>query len=125
MKLKFVKLANSWYVQLPDYDGSVDDLEMVAGADSLCHELDTDNDGIVGVDVFNEENGNVRNADIVLDFMFSTTDETGEQDGAYYNVSDLTQSNQLRIQQIWLCNVVKYVFKKFPPVIYVKVINNF
>ena len=116
MKLKFVKLANCWYVQLPDYPGGVDELEMVCGADSLCHELDTDNDGIVEIDVFNEEGGNVMNADIVLDFMFSTTGETGEQDGAYYNVYGAN------IQQIWLCNVVKHVFKRFPAIIYINLI---
>ena len=113
MKLKFVKLANSWYVHLPEYPGNVDELEMVCGADSMCYELDDDNDGIVEIEVYDIS----IDADIVLDFMFSTTDETGKQSGAYYN------AHGTNTQQIWLCNVVKHIFKSFPPVIYIKKIG--
>ena len=115
MKLKFIKLATRWFVHLPDYDGAVDDLEMVAGADSLCYELDKDADGVVDVEV--SETDDIK-YDCVLDFMFSTTDESGEQDGAFYNVSEADYT-----QQLWLCNATKYIFKKSPPILYIKLIN--
>lgn len=114
MKLKFVKLANNWYVQLPDYEGSVEDLEMVCGAEVLCEELDKDRDGIVEAEV---TSNNECDYDVALDFLLSTIDETGEQSGANYIVSC---NYGTIVQEVWLCNVVKYLFKCFPATIYIK-----
>ena len=118
-RLTFIKMARGWYVHLPDYDGNIDELEMVCGADSLCCELDTDNDGIVSIVV--SEDGEFVEGDFkwdyTLDYMTSTVGEDGEVSGAYYNVYD---NKNFIPQQIWLCNVTKYVFKKFPATIYIK-----
>ena len=119
-RLTFIKIAGRWYVHLPDYDGNIDDLEMVSGADSLCYELDTDNDGVVNV-VVSEDNDYVEgnfNWDYVLDFIMSTVGDDGEVSGAHYNVYD--DKNFMQTKQIWLCNVTKYIFKKFPATIYIK-----
>lgn len=119
-RLTFIKIAGRWYVHLPDYDGNIDELEMVCGADSLCYELDTDNDGIVSIVV--SEDGEFVEGDFkwdyAMDFIMSTVGEDGEVSGAYYNVYD--DNNFTQTQQIWLCNVTKYVFKKFPATIYIK-----
>lgn len=119
-RLTFIKIAGRWYILLPDYDGNIDELEMVCGADSLCCELDTDNDGIVSIVV--SENGEFVEGDFkwdyVMDFIMSTVGEDGEVSGAYYNVYD--DKNFTQTQQIWLCNVTKYIFKKFPATIYIK-----
>ena len=119
-RLTFIKIAGGWYVHLPDYDGNIGDLEMVSGADSLCYELDTDNDGVVNV-VVSEDNDYVEGNfkwDYVLDFIMSTVGDDGKVSGAHYNVYD--DKNLTQTKQIWLCNVAKTIFKKFPATIYIK-----
>ena len=119
-RLTFIKMAGGWYVHLPDYEGNIDDLEMISGADSLCYELDTDNDGMVSV-IVSDDNDYIEGGfewDYVLDFIMSTVGDDGEVSGAYYNVYD--DKNFAQTKQIWLCNVTKYIFKKFPPFIYIK-----
>lgn len=119
-RLTFIKMAGGWYVHLPDYEGNIDELEMVSGADLLCYELDTDNDGIVSI-IVSEDNdciGGDFNWDYVLDFIMSTVGDDGEVSGAHYNVYD--DKNFTQTKQIWLCNVTKYIFKKFPATIYIK-----
>lgn len=117
MKLKFIKLATRWFVHLPDYDGPVDDLEMVCGADSMCYELDTENTGVVDLEVSDNSDFDW---DYCLEFSFSTTNEIGEVDGSFYIV---TNKHFETSYNIWLCNVTKYIFKKFPPFIYIKSIK--
>lgn len=112
-------MAGGWYVHLPDYEGNIDDLEMVSGADSLCYELDTDNDGVVSV-IVSEDNDYIEGDfewDYRLEFSFSSTNEIGEVDGAFYIV---TNKHFETSYNIWLCNVTKHIFKKFPLFIYIK-----
>lgn len=111
--LKFIKLANRWFVHLPEFPGQPDDLEMVLGADALCDMIDTHNMGIITVTISTEPNENkFTTKEYILDFMFATT-LGDEQDGAYYQVHGLDL-------QVWLCNVTKYVFNEFPKTIYIK-----
>lgn len=107
-------MAGGWYVHLPDYEGNIDDLEMISGADSLCYELDTDNDGVVELEISDKPDFEW---DYRLEFSFSSTNEIGEVDGAFYIV---TNKHFETSYSIWLCNVTKYIFKKFPLFIYIK-----
>ena len=96
---------------------------MVCGADALCHELDTDMDGVVNV-LVSENNEFITDDpdwDFLLDFIMSTTDENGNVNGAYYNVYD--DKNFTQTRQIWLCNITKIIFKKFPASKYIKTIK--
>lgn len=52
--------------------------------------------------------------DYILEFVNSTTDSTGEQDGANYRLLEYKLD-------MWLCNVTKYVFGEFPATIYIRV----
>ena len=103
--------ANGWYVQLPNYEGHISDLEMVAGADTLCELLAGDNTEVT-VTVSDEpfdNNSKFFTKQCALEFINST----GE-DGANYKLESL----QL---DVWLCNVTKCVFGEFPATIYIKV----
>lgn len=110
MKLNFTKLANLWYAQIPDYTGDIDELEMIAGADDLCEILDIDGDGLVQTIVrdipFPKEK---------MGKTFTLKMVKCDDEGADYKVEELDQ-------ELWLCNVTKYVFGKFPRTIYIKVL---
>ena len=114
-KLNFIKLAGSWFVHLPDYPGHYSDLQMVLGADVMCDMLDTHDIGYITVIVSDESVYREFSArEYILDFVNSTTDSTGEQDGANYRLRDYKLD-------MWLCNVTKYVFGEFPATIYIRV----
>ena len=102
MELTFEKWEDGrWFVVLPDYDGDQEDLEMVDGADEFLDFLTTD--GLyVSVNVSLEYNGN--NA-ILLKLV--AHDEIG---GTYQVENCEGFSNK----DVWLCNVVHYLFGEHP-----------
>ena len=113
-KLNFVKLAGKWFVHLPNYSGHYSELEMVLGADVMCDMIDTHDIGYITVIVSTESSENqFTTKEYTLDFVNSTT-SNGEQDGANYRMREYKLD-------VWLCNVTKYVFGKFPATIYIKV----
>ena len=114
-KLKFIKLAGNWFVHLPDYPGHYSDLEMVLGAHILCDMIDTHDIGYITATVSDKPSyDEFGTREYILDFVNSTTDSTGEQDGANYRLREYKLD-------VWLCNVTKYVFGEFPATIYIRV----
>lgn len=113
MVINFVKLANRWYAQLPNYPGKVEDLEMVLGADVLLDIIDSEETGIVSLEVYNSEEEFVKKYDIFLfpDYTIDFVEATGD-DGANYRLREYKHD-------LWLCNVTKYVFGEFPLTIYI------
>ena len=106
MELTFEKWEDGkWFVVLPEYGGDQEDLEMVDGADKLLDSLTTD--GLyVTADVTLEEMPN----GIVLNLI------KHDEMGGTYQVENLEGFNQ----DVWLCNVVHFLFGKHPEVIYFK-----
>jgi hypothetical protein len=113
-RLKFIKLAGRWFVHLPDYPGSPEDLEMVMGADSFCQKLDKHNTGLLTVYVDTEPKASqFTTQEYVFKFdEYSKIDS--EISGAYYHLESDPNF------EIWLCNVTKYVFGEFPKIIYIR-----
>lgn len=113
-KLVFVKLAGRWFIHLPDYPGSPEDLEMVMGADSFCQQLDKHNTGLLTI-YANTEPKVSRFTTQEYVFKFDAYSEwSGEVDGATYRLESDPDF------EIWLCNVTKYVFGEFPKTIYIR-----
>ena len=108
-RLNFIKLAGSWFAQLPDYSGHYSELEMIEGADVLCDMLDPD-DGIINAEISDKpfEDLVLSSAEYTLDFVNSTSD------GANYRCREYKLD-------VWLCNVTKYVFGEFPATFYIRV----
>lgn len=107
MKIRFVKLANKWYADLPDWNGSVDELEMVNGADTFL-------DKVVAQykrEVILEINDEYRESK--YEFIF---------DGMEYEGANYVERNTG--DKIWICNVTLTVFDKFPSRIYVDVMKD-
>lgn len=109
--LNFVKLAGYWFAHLPDYEGDPSDLEMVDGADVLCVMLDHQENGLIYSTISDEplEEESMSDNIYTLDFVNST-----EGIGANYRCREFKLD-------LWLCNVTKYVFGKFPETIYVRI----
>lgn len=94
--LNFVKLAKQWFVMLPDYEGSVGDLQMICGADLLLESI----------------GGSLVRAEI-SDYTLTLIE--GDDVGATYEVVGPKFKGT-----IWLCNVTKYIFGEFPEYLKIK-----
>lgn len=101
MKARFVKLSDRWYIDIP-WSGSIGDLEMVAGADTLLDVLSAGNK------------------------EFNCTIETEPIDGKLLVELHKTKCNNQGgtytssiVERIWLCNVTKHLFKIFPKTFYI------
>jgi hypothetical protein len=111
-----------WYIDLPDFLaqglGTVADLEMVAGADTLL-DLLAQGENKVAVS-FTEE---ALPGYLVLTRIRETPDFGG---GALYqfrsylgNLTDPSEGAQVQEFEVWLCDVTRYVFGGYlPEVIY-------
>lgn len=110
--LLFVKLSNRWFVDIP-WDGSVDDLEMVSGADVFLDFLSNGNK-TVSIDV--SDNIEDFNGECIEDGYITLTKFHEDEIGAYYKIYTYDYKGE-----IWLCNVTKTLFDKFPDKFYFKV----
>lgn len=111
-KLTFVKLCNNWYVDLPQYDGKLSELEMVAGADDLLQEIANKSDKTHQVTIEIVEDN--RDSDIQLYLV--DLDNAGGTYKVYSSNQDFETKN------LWLCNVTKFVFGEHPDEIFVKIL---
>ena len=111
-KLRFYKESDHrWYVDLPEWEGSKADLEMVSGADSMLEYM-SEGEGEVWLYL----------SDTIQDETWDELELTGLAtdlgNGAYY---ELKEYNGIRINlKMWLCDVTKFVFGDFPKIIYIK-----
>ncbi|MET0637771.1 MAG: DUF6717 family protein [Chitinophagaceae bacterium] len=111
---KFKLRSGDWSIVLPAYvlaGGSPADLQMVAGADLL---LDYYAAGQTSVSLLLSEKP-IPLAD-VLDLNAIELPINGG--GAFYTVH--LHSGRLFSETVWLCNVVLFVFGKFPERIYIR-----
>lgn len=112
--LKFYKDPdNRWYVDLPEWEGTKAELEMVAGADTMLEYM-AEGDNKVSIYMSEEP---FENADEIV--FKEIADDIGE--GAYYK---LNKYRGIEIGlDMWLCDVTKFVFGCFPEKIYISAIN--
>lgn len=97
---------NKWYVDLPNWDGEIADLEMVCGADLL---LDIIAQGEDRINVsWIEDKPELFKYSLILQ-------QEEEWSGATY----LVEGENLTPFDAWLCDVTKWVFGYFPKTLYV------
>ena len=109
---KFYKDSNGWFVDLPESNFSKMELEMVAGADTFCDVLAQGENEIYvilsdtpceGCEVLQ-----FTNLGKVEGFEFGS--------GAWYFLNEYQGISYC--MEMWLCDVTKFVFGKFPKIIY-------
>lgn len=111
MRLDFEKEENGkWYVILPEWPYDHEELEMVEGADTLL-DLLTEDDHLVSIEVETEEPA-IGGYDT---YVLIDHDDYG---ATYRN-----QNPEAQVPQIWLCNVMHFVFDgEHPETLYVKLL---
>jgi hypothetical protein len=102
--LKFVKENNQWYIDLPEWEGSKAELEMVAGADVLLDHIANEK---TNVSILVSEDDPDNNA-----IILSKTQDL--ENGANYKVGNCSA-----VDKLWLCDVTKYVYGYMPKNLFV------
>lgn len=108
-ELTFKKLSNRWFIDIP-YEGSIEDLEMVAGADKLLDAISYNNDTI-----------KVKVYDKLIANAISCTKIDETDFGATYMIDAWDNMDCNYSGTIWLCNVTKIVLGEFPENIYFRI----
>lgn len=109
---KFYKENNKWYVDLPEWNGDKSDLEMVVGADDFLDIL-SEHKEEVNITVSTEYFDGSR----VLESLEGKEQETMDLGGGnWYEIRNYSEEQSNHV--IWLCDVTKFVFGKFPSKIF-------
>jgi hypothetical protein len=103
--MKFVKENNQWYIDLPEWEGSKAELEMVAGADDLLDYIAQDKTDVSLV----VSEYSIDNNDIILSKIKDL------ENGADYKVDNCSA-----VDKLWLCDVTKYVYGYMPNYLFIK-----
>lgn len=118
MYLTFYKTEEGrWFVNLPDWGGSTEDLEMVCGADVLLDIISMnhrDSSSIVTIRVHTNPQELSRNRQR---YVLKRRNIQLADSGKTYWVS----GGSLFPFDVWLCDVTKFVFGEFPRTIYIEV----
>ena len=107
--IRFYKEDSKWYVDLPTWEGKKEDLEMALGADDLLNKISNNGNEVKCI----ISKTNFANADSLSLKRLGDT-----EGGGYYYVSSY-KGYSLDFE-IWLCDVVKFVFGELPHKIFFK-----
>jgi hypothetical protein len=112
--LKFIKETNNrWFVDLPEWKGTKEALEMVCGADHMLDILaQGEYEVTLNIDTDRPENGNYR----IKLVRAAALPESGADYIAFAVIGDTL--NELNFP-IWLCDVTLFVYGYFPEVLYI------
>lgn len=106
-RLKFIKETDGWFVDLPEWKGSREDLQMVCGSDTFLEILCEGNwDVWISLDTTKTEEWDCLEMIEVEDFG----------SGQWYNLKSY-RGIEFDLD-MWLCDVTKFIFGKFPEKIY-------
>lgn len=97
---------NNWYIDLPEWPGQKAELQMVCGADTMLEYMAEGND-IVFVYISEREFQGCDTLVMLPEVLPS---------GAYYLMQTM-RGIEINLQ-MWLCDVTKFVFGKFPEKLY-------
>jgi hypothetical protein len=113
MKLKFIKLSDRWFLDIP-WIGDVNDLQMINGADTILEKLNIENKNVV--ELLITENKPPYPIMAVLTF------KSADSSGVTYTINAVnTQLYDLDKKTAWLCNVTKNLFDTFPKEIFIAI----
>jgi hypothetical protein len=111
---RFYRTANrKWFLDLPDWGGSIDDLEMIRGADIMLDMLSGDRE-----ECYLEMSDDPFDGSEVLELV---KDLRGTVGGGEYFFE--TYQQEIINYKIWFCEITEVVFGELPKRIYLQTVN--
>lgn len=105
----YKEFSNHWYVDLPEWNGSKDELEMVMGADTMLNIISQGENEVyltISLEPFNGCS------------ILKKIEDTPEVGGAIY-LMESYKGIEYNLR-LWLCEVTRFVFGYLPEKIYIK-----
>lgn len=104
----YKKPTGDWYIDLPEWKGDPEDLQMIQGADEWLYLVDNSNEVTLTISDVNFDGAE-----------FMTLIRLGEPNlgggGNYF----LESYQNLKVElKVWLCEVVEFVFGEYPQRLY-------
>lgn len=113
--LSFVKEKNgNWYIDLPEWQGSHGNLQMVAGADELLDGLLTEGNR-VSVQVVKAKD-EIDEYETDANYVKCHRQEECPVYGATYSVAGMEDV----VERMWICPVTLFVLGEYPHCLYIK-----
>ena len=112
-RYRFIKTGQDWYIDLPEFleqGGSVDDLKMVAGADTMLNMM-AESESTVVLHIAKEK---FDGADTLR-----LTEKCDPYIGGGYYIMKQYEGQEIN-KTMWLCQVTEFVFGDIPFQIFVK-----
>ena len=103
----FERYQDQWYIDLPEWEGPKDDLEMVMGADTL-------------LDIMSEGGSRIKVKIMTEPFdgyTYKLKFVKEEFEGVWYEVESKFGNSPF---ECWLCAVTTFIFQEFPQEFYFK-----
>ena len=114
-RIKFEKDGLDWFAVIPEWEGPRADLQMVCGADTWLDIL-SQGENRVFLTISDEE---FEGADRLVLIALGQYDELEIGSGASYKLATQLCGIDYDLE-MWLCDVTKFVFGRFPKIIYFK-----
>lgn len=111
---KFYKDEYGWFIDLPEWEGEVWDLQMVSGADTFCDILAQGEN-----EFYASLSTKAFPGCAVLDLVCLGRLEGPEMGSGAWYILERYADVEFKLS-MWLCDVTKYVFGEFPKQIYFK-----
>jgi len=113
-RFKFEKELDGWFVDLPEWEGSKADLQMVMGADTFL-DLLCEGEWVVWM-TLSDEPFNGCNTLELMHYGCSEPTTNDEELGAWYKLNSY-RGIEFDLE-MWLCEVTRFVFGSLPNKIY-------
>lgn len=104
-----------WYLQLPEWDGDPEDLQMIQGADQWL-DLLSSGESNISVQI---SSSNFDKAEVLT--LIRLGEENLGGGGNYY--LETYNNNQVKLK-LWLCEVTTFIFGDYPQRIYFNVVKS-
>ena len=108
ISLTFVLLGGKWYADVSGWEGSLASLQMISGSDDFLDSL-CKNGHFVTLEISTDNPGLKYQAELIHLDAFGGTYKLSEP----FEALDGTVSDE-----IWICNVTKYIFGEHPKKLY-------
>lgn len=123
MQLRFYKDEEGWFVDLPSWQGSKEDLQMICGADTFLDKLSTEEQFYAGLNEHKQyvpKSRFIKKDEVILEIQQDP--EVG------YEVLQKVKTVEIGVwytcltngHLLWLCPVTEFVFGHYPDYLYFK-----
>lgn len=100
--------SGKWYAVVPEWTGDKADLQMVCGADTLLDMINMSlgEPNTINLDIYVDDEFSID----IFEGSFKLIKEGGDEGGGWY----IGRYKDQVVPELWLCEVLRFIFNKIP-----------